>query len=506
MGNKIATEEDYWMCTGGIMPAQMQSIQRIAEQKDSKKYLIKSDTATVSMGDFVCKWIMLIMALIAAVIAVLIVATGGAALGVLVAVGAAAGAAGAAFGSIVGGLVCGQKAAIARTWLGDKSNLMIGGQKTLTTGSTMECPVFGSKIVHAPNVKNWWDALRVGIGNFGETVILGALGGALIGVGGAVLSGSAALALPTLASVGTNFLGSITGWGMAARLYFGANAVSNQQALGQIDINNVEERDAAFGNAAFPEYGSVKRIASGSAEPMDAMLLLYFLNLRVPGAKPGTPPKEEPAGGNKEEPVSPKEEQAKPKEEEVKPVENGKPVEEAPAKGKDGKAYELNKSFDFKNFKMKVGEKLGDFGENVVKAMLESKGFDEFYEVQNKSGNGVDIVARNSKTGEIMKAEVKTTQQDRLWDNGNMKEIPLKGDQKTMGGEKYSNDRLNRAANEEDGYTDGVSSKQAKAAKDAIKEAKDEGTSINNEKYDIYVDQNGNLRADPQPRGWLPNP
>ncbi|MEH3116011.1 hypothetical protein [Pedobacter terrae] len=339
MGNKIATEEDYWMCTGGIMPAQIQSIQRIAEQKDSKKYLIKSDTATASMGDFVCKWIMLIMALIAAVVAVLIVATGGAALGVLVAVGAAAGAAGAAFGSIVGGLVCGQKAAIARTWLGDKSNLMIGGQKTLTTGSTMECPVFGSKIVHAPNVKNWWDALRVGIGNFGETVILGALGGALIGLGGAVLSGSAALALPTLASVGTNILGSITGWGMAARLYFGANAVSNQQALGQIDINNVEERDAAFGNAAFPEYGSIKRIASGSAEPMDAMLLLYFLNLRVPGAKPGTSPKEEPAGGNKEEPVAPKEEQAKPKEEEVKPVENGK-AENGAAKGKDGKAYE----------------------------------------------------------------------------------------------------------------------------------------------------------------------
>lgn len=340
MGNKIATEEDYWMCSGGIMPAQMQSIQRIAEQKDSKKYLIKSDTATASMGDFVCKWVMLIMALIAAVIAVLIVATGGAALGVIVAVGAAAGAAGAVYGSVIGGLVCGQKAAIARTWIGDKSNLMIGGQKTLTTGSTMECPVFGSKIVHAPNVKNWWDALRVGIGNFGETVILGAMGGALIGLGGAFLSGAAALSLPTLASVGTNIVGSITGWGMAARLYFGANAVSNQQALGQIDINNVDERDAAFGNAAFPEYGSVKRIASGSAEPMDAMLLLYFLNLRVPGAKPGVTPKEEPIGGNKEEPVAPKEEQAKPKEEEIKPVENVKPVEEGPVKGKDGKAYE----------------------------------------------------------------------------------------------------------------------------------------------------------------------
>lgn len=130
---------------------------------------------------------------------------------------------------------------------------------------------------------------------------------------------------------------------MAVRALFGANALSNQQAIGQIDINNQEQRDAAFGNAAFPEYGSVKRIASGNAEPMDAMLLLYFLNLRVPGAKPGAMPKEEPTGGNKDEPVAPKEEQAKPKEEEVKPVENVKPVEEGPAKGKNGKAYEAKK-------------------------------------------------------------------------------------------------------------------------------------------------------------------
>jgi hypothetical protein len=341
MGNKIATEEDYWMCTGGIMPAQMQTVQLKVLQKDGKKYLMKSDTSTASFGDFTCKWVMLIAALIAAVVIVAVVATGGAALAVIVAAGAIAGAGGAIYGSVLGSLICGQKAAIARTWLGEKSNLIVAGQHALTTGSTMQCPVFGSKIVHAPNVKNWWDALRVGIGNFGETVILGALGGALIGVGGALFSGAAAIAWPTLASVGTNIVGSVTGWGMAARLYFGANALSNKQALGEVDMNNVEERDAAFGDAAFPEYGSIKRIFSGQAEPMDAMLLFYFLNLRVPGNRGGTSPKEE-AGKPKEE--------TKPKEEEVKPVENTKPVEEKPASGKDGKAYEANiKKPSFKN-------------------------------------------------------------------------------------------------------------------------------------------------------------
>lgn len=334
MGNKIGTEEDYWMCTGGIMPAQMQTIQLKVKQDDAKKYLLKTDTATSSMGDFVCKWVMLIAAAIAAIVVVAVVATGGAALGAIVMAGAIAGASGAAVGSIVGGLICGQKAAIARTWIGEKVHLMIAGQKTLTSGSTMQCPIFSSTITHAPNVKNFWDALRVGIGNFAETVIMGALGGALIGVGGAVISGAAALAVPTFGSIIGNVVGSVTGVGMAVRLVFGANAVSNQQAPGQIDINNQDQRDAAFGNAAFPEYGSMKRILSGHPEPMDAMLLLYFLNLRVPGTKPGASPKEEPTGGNKEENAGNKENETK------QPVENKAAEPETAGEGKKGKAYE----------------------------------------------------------------------------------------------------------------------------------------------------------------------
>jgi len=116
---------------------------------------------------------------------------------------------------------------------------------------------------------------------------------------------------------------------------------------------------------------------------------------------------------------------------------------------------------------------------------LEKEGFDKFYRVQNRSGNGVDIVARNSETGAMKKIEVKTTQQKRLWADGTKKEIPLKGDQKTMGGEEYTNDRLTRAAEKEDGYTDGVSSKEAEEAKEALRQAKDAGKPIDVEKHDI---------------------
>ncbi|QNK64796.1 DUF4280 domain-containing protein [Pedobacter sp. PAMC26386] len=151
---------------------------------------------------------------------------------------------------------------------------------------------------------------------------------------------------------------------------------------------------------------------------------------------------------------------------------------------------------------MQKGESLGNFGERVIKEKLKKDGYDTFYEVQNKSGNGVDIVAKNSETGAMKKIEVKSTQQEKLWANGQKKEISLKGDQKKMGGEEYTKDRLNRAENKEDGYTDGVSSKEAKAANKALREAEKNGRPIDVEKYDVYVDKDGNL-LDIEKRDWL---
>lgn len=151
---------------------------------------------------------------------------------------------------------------------------------------------------------------------------------------------------------------------------------------------------------------------------------------------------------------------------------------------------------------LREGETLGDFGERVIRSQLEKEGFDKFYKVQNKSGNGVDIVARNSETGAMKKIEVKTTQQERLWADGARKDIPLSKPQREMGGEDYTNDRLNRAAREDDGYTDGVSSKEAEEAQEALRQAKRQGKSIDVEKHDVYVDKDGNLLGT-EKRNWL---
>ncbi|WP_196296401.1 hypothetical protein [Porphyromonas gulae] len=101
-----------------------------------------------------------------------------------------------------------------------------------------------------------------------------------------------------------------------------------------------------------------------------------------------------------------------------------------------------------------------------------------------------------------MEKKVIFTQQDKLWNGGKTKEIPLSKDQRQMGGEHYTNDRLNRAANGDDGYTDGRSSEQAEMALEAQREAINNGAEVKTEKIDIYVDQNGRLRGEPQIRKW----
>ena len=71
-----------------------------------------------------------------------------------------------------------------------------------------------------------------------------------------------------------------------------------------------------------------------------------------------------------------------------------------------------------------------------------------------------------------------------------------------MGGADYTDSRLSRAAKEQNGYTDGVSTEQAKAAQKAIEEAEKSGAKIEYEKVDVYVDKDGLLRGDPVIRSW----
>jgi hypothetical protein len=52
MGNKIITEKDFWICTGGTTPAQLQSTQLTTKKKSGHKYITVADTATSSWIDF----------------------------------------------------------------------------------------------------------------------------------------------------------------------------------------------------------------------------------------------------------------------------------------------------------------------------------------------------------------------------------------------------------------------------------------------------------------------
>jgi len=302
MGNKIITEKDFWMCTGGIMPAQLQSTQLSTKKKDGKKYITLTDTATSSMMDFGCKWVMLIAAIIAAIVVVAIVATGGAGLAVLIAVGAAAGAGGAAgIGALLGGLICGQTDRIARTWMGSKSNLIIQGQKAITGDHKMTCAIMGSEITFAPNIKNWWQAIAVGGVNYAGTVVMGGLLGMFVGMGAGVIGGLAKIAAPTLSSIGINIIGSFGTLGSSVRAVFGIENTVNKWAMGN-DLVSMDSGEAFF-DGAIPEYESIKRIGTGNAEAQDAMLLLYLLHLKnpsVPKEKPATEEKivEEPTKNN----------------------------------------------------------------------------------------------------------------------------------------------------------------------------------------------------------------
>lgn len=277
MGNKIITEKDFWMCTGGNMPAPLQSTRLSTKKQSGEKYITKIDTSTSSIIDFGCKKAMFIMAILAAVIAVCVAATGGAA---LIAIGAIAGAAGAAVGAVAGGLLCGQMASMARIWQGSKSNMIIQGQETITGDHKMKCMLFGDEITFAPQIKNWWQAIAVGSVNTGSEILKGALSGAMTGMGIGMLGGSIKLALPTLSSIGGNVAASFGIVGSSVRSIFGVQNATNEWARG--NIGTMAEAATAFKDGALPEAGSIYRICTGQAQGQDALLALYLLNVRFP--------------------------------------------------------------------------------------------------------------------------------------------------------------------------------------------------------------------------------
>jgi Holliday junction resolvase-like predicted endonuclease len=424
MGNKIITEKDFWICTGGTTPAQLQSTQLSAKKDSGHKYITVADTATSSWIDFGCRKLMWIMAILAAVIVVAVVATGGAALGVLIAAGAIAGAAGAAFGAVVGALICGQKAAAARKWLSSKPDMIIQGRRAITGDDQMKCMLFGETIAFAPQIKNWWQAVSLGASNYLGGILEGAMYGAAIGAAGGVISGGpAVLGQFGVSNVAANWLATWGGWGLGLR-----GLVTTQSVLGAYGNTGQVTADDVVTKGIFGmETGtlhSAQNILSGNGTMTDLIGVgLWFI----------------PAHGGSKETRETRTRNEEARNEEARD-EEARNEENPQSRGNESEAPRQEGEFDaFEEGRDLGNNRVGSLGEQAVIDRLTAEGYTEILQIQNNSGHGVDIIARNPLTGEVKAVEVKANQ-SRL------------SEDQAEGGEWYVEDRLRRAANGERGY------------------------------------------------------
>lgn len=127
--------------------------------------------------------------------------------------------------------------------------------------------------------------------------------------------------------------------------------------------------------------------------------------------------------------------------------------------------------------KKNSGEK-GKCGEWLAKMDMIDDGFDEVVSVQNNSGHGIDLIGRNSQTGEVKVWEVKTTDGARPPN--------MSRDQRSLGGKDFAQDRLGRAARGEGNYGK-VPEAQANARKSQKWIERANGR-VTYEKREVFVD------------------
>jgi len=457
MAKVYLTDEHYFMCSGGLFPARIYDGKSTHVSKTGKHYLTHYDTATKT-PDFTCRWAV-VLAVMAAVFFALLASNpiGWAIL------------AGLIIGLGTGFLLCGVMMASGRKWIGYERHLIIKRtQYTLTSDSYMVCPL-GGKISWSPEITSPGIALWTGLRNTGFATFQGIMYGyaAYGGVSLFTTSGWEAV-LPNLIKgwaktygkagllVRSGFAAENVAYRNATRQYEGGEPSDMLKDAGKTFIGDVYQYYNIGTKLANGEKVGAEEFANGVATPLG----MVGLNIQANKLSEQQIP-ENLRNFSKE------------------------------ASNKIGSLFKRgNKVF---SLTMLPGETLGDFCERVIKEYLKSQGFDKFYEVQNRSGNGVDIIAEKTKTHEVKIIEVKGTQSESKWNEGQSKELPLSKDQKA-GGKTYSESRLNRAKDGDDGWKNEPETQaNAEDAIDAIERAKKEGT-VSYEKYDVYVDEQGAIR------------
>ena len=153
----------------------------------------------------------------------------------------------------------------------------------------------------------------------------------------------------------------------------------------------------------------------------------------------------------------------------------------AAKEGEEQAAAATAKSRDGAKIKGTRSQKTGKCGEWLAKMDMAKEGFDEVIEVQNNSGHGVDLIGRNSKTGEVKVWEVKATETARA--------PSLSQGQAALGGERFTADRIGKAARGEKNYGKSPDAmRNAKAVKGWLDDAKDVGAKVSHERREVFID------------------
>lgn len=127
---------------------------------------------------------------------------------------------------------------------------------------------------------------------------------------------------------------------------------------------------------------------------------------------------------------------------------------------------------------------IGRCGEHLAKQDLHKDGYTEIVEVQNKSGQGIDVVGRNSN-GDVRMLEVKTTE--------GAVAPPLRGAQASMGGTGFTTDRLAKAAAGAGHYANSPDAiANAMKVQDWLIQAKRAGKKIEPLKHDVFIEDINN--------------
>ena len=293
MGNKRITEKDFWMCTNGAVPAQLQGTNETVKKFSGEKYITIQDKATSSWIDFGCTKLMLIYALLAAavvVIAAMTVATGGAA---LIALGALAGLAGAAWGAVVGSMLCGHQGAKIREWIKvpKAKQTLIQGVEQVTGDYKMSCMIPGGMVTFAPQIKNWSQAVSLGASNYLGKLMEGMMAGAAVGMGGALISGGAgAFASGGMRGIGqaawqfaksmpknfyVNAIESVSKFGLALRGVMGVqNTAATYGNTGEASATDFLKGTVAMETGAYDSFNNIKE-GKGTWQDYVGMAMMF---------------------------------------------------------------------------------------------------------------------------------------------------------------------------------------------------------------------------------------